>query len=81
MRVKVPGAFSCGDSRSDTGMAVGDEFLLSSSRDLHNVVLNGDGINHLGLGRITRVNNFSSVVEVVAGEKVPASDYVAALPF
>ncbi len=68
-------------SGSLAGMAVGDEFLLSSSRDLHNVVLNGDGINHLGLGRITRVNNFSSVVEVVAGEKVPASDYVAALPF
>ena len=68
-------------SGSLAGMTVGDEFLLSSSRDLHNVVLNGDGINHLGLGRITRVNDFSSVVEVVAGEKRPVSDYVAALPF
>jgi hypothetical protein len=68
-------------SGSLAGMAVGDEFLLSHSRDLHNVVLNGDGISHLGLGRITRVNEFSSVIEVVAGEKVPASDYVAALPF
>ncbi|MDB9880320.1 hypothetical protein OAC87_07150 [Pseudomonadales bacterium] len=68
-------------SGSLAGMTVGDEFLLSSSRDLQNVVLNGDGINHLGLGRITRVNDFSSVVEVVAGEKRPVSDYVAALPF
>jgi hypothetical protein len=63
------------------GMAVGDEFLLSNSRDFLNVVLNGDGINHLGLGRITRVNEYSSVVEVIAGNKAPASDYVAALPF
>ncbi len=63
------------------GMAVGDEFLLSNSRDFLTVVLNGDGINHLGLGRITRVNDYSSVVEVIAGHKAPASDYVAALPF
>lgn len=68
-------------SGSLAGVAVGDEFLLSNSRELHNVVLNGDGISHLGLGRITRVNNYSAVVEVVAGEKVPAADYVAALPF
>jgi len=45
------------------------------------MVLNGDGISRLALGRVTRVSDFSAVLEVVAGERVPGADYVAALPF
>jgi len=63
------------------GVAMGDEFLLSDSRDLLAMVLNGDGISRLALGRVTRVSDFSAVLEVVAGERVPGADYVAALPF
>lgn len=63
------------------GVAVGDEFLLSHSRDLPAVVLNGEGINRLGLGRVTRVNDYSAVLEVVAGDRSPSAGYVVALPF